>query len=571
MNRRRMLRESLQWGAGMTLGLFLRPADLMAVGREHLPSLLRNPLRFPPVFPGGTMELSLANVTVWPGTTTQVVGINNSYPCPTVRLQRGATLSATLVNHLTEPATVHWHGLIVPESMDGHPKDPVLPGSSYTYTFPIVQRAGTYFYHAHAHMLTAEHVYRGFAGLFIIDDDNEIPLGLPRGEFDVPLVIQDRKTIYQPQFTYSPTNMEMMVGYLGDVVLVNGTPDPYFEVSRTLYRFRLVNGSNARVYRVGFADGHQFHIIATDGGLKDQAVEATSFFLSPGERVDILMDFSSYAIGQTVMLESLPYTGGGGSQGMALGIIRFDVTGNQSSGGVVPSSMPAITYYDPLDVVRTRTFTLSMGMGMMMMINGRTFEMMRVDEEVPMNELERWRFVNQTTVFHPMHVHGALFQVLSRNGIPGLPPADRGWKDTVLVHPSETVDVLVKFTDYDGMYLLHCHNLEHEDAGMMMNFMLNGMTDVEEGQTPTEFWLDQNYPNPFNPSTTIRYGLPQAAFVTLAVYNALGQEVAVLVTGEKAPGSYEVKFDASGLASGMYLCRFSAGSVVKTRKMVLAR
>jgi len=581
MNRRRMLFDSLKWSSLVALGVNAKPGKVFALETGWLSELTGNPLRFPPVFTnGGMMGLSTTNVEVWPGTTTQIVAVNGSYPAPTVRIQRGATFSATLVNQLAEPATAHWHGLIAPEAMDGHPKDPVAPGSSFSYSFPVIQRAGTYFYHAHAHMLTAEHVYKGFAGLFIIDDDNEIPLGLPRGSFDVPLVIQDRRSAYQPQFTYAPTIMDSMNGYLGDTVLVNGTPDPYFEVSRTLYRFRVVNGSNARVYKIGFADNHAFHIVATDGGLKDEAVQASSFFLSPGERVDILMDFSSYALGQSVILKSLPFTGGGGSQGTELNLIRFDVTGVQSSGGVVPSSMPPITYYIPSEVVRTRVFTLTMAMGgtNIHKINNRTFELTRIDEEVPKNDLEEWRIVNGTTLFHPMHIHGVLFQVLSRNGSTNLPPSDRGWKDTMLVNPSETVRLLVKFTDYTGIYLLHCHNLEHEDDGMMMNFRVNNATGIEQEQdnVPSEFRLHQNHPNPFNPSTKISFDVPTASQVELEVFNVRGQKVATLVKQTLGTGQHTVEFTAvdphgASLSSGMYFVRMAAGSFVQSVKMILAK
>ncbi len=576
MNRRKMLLQSLKLGAAASLGIQLTRERAFALERGLLTELTGNPLRFPPVFTnGGTMTLASSNVLVWPGTTTQVIAINGSYPCPTVRVQRGAAFSATLVNQLAEPATAHWHGLIAPENMDGHPKDPVAPGGSFTYSFPIIQKAGTYFYHAHAHMLTAEHVYKGFAGLFIIDDDSEIPLGLPRGSFDIPLVIQDRRNAYQPQFTYAPTMLDTMNGYLGDTVLVNGTPDPYLEVSRTLYRFRLVNGSNARVYKIGFADNHAFHIVATDGGLKDQAVSATSFFLSPGERVDILMDFSSYTLGQNVVLKSLPFMGGGGTQGLDLNILRFDVTGSQISGGTVPATLPPITYYNPSDVVRTRTFTLtmSMGGGGMHKINNRSFDLTRIDEEVPGNQLEEWRIVNGTTEFHPMHIHGLLFQVYSRNGNTNLPPSDKGWKDTVLVNPSETVRVLVKFTHYNGIYLLHCHNLEHEDDGMMMNFRVGGLTQVEETNSgaPDSFRLYQNYPNPFNPSTTIKYSLREKTFVTLQVYDVAGRKIKTLVSKVQESGVHSVDFASSGLASGVYVYQLQAGGFVQTKKMILQK
>lgn len=581
MNRRKMLLNSLKWSSLAAVGLYAKPAKVFALETGSLRELTGNPLRFPPVFTnGGTLTLATANVEVWPGTTTQVIAVNGSYPGPTIRIQRGSTFSATLLNQLAEPATAHWHGLIAPENMDGHPKDPVAPGNSYTYSFLVTQRAGTYFYHAHAHMLTAEHVYKGFAGLFIVDDDNEIPLGLPRGSFDIPLVIQDRRSAYQPQFTYSPTTMDVMNGYLGDTVLVNGTPDPYFEVSRTLYRFRLVNGSNARVYKIGFADNHQFHIIATDAGLKDEAVAATSFLLAPGERVDILVDFSSYTLGQNVILKSLAFSGGGGSQGTELSLIRFDVTGTQNSGGVVPSSMPPITYYNSSDVVRTRTFTLTMTMGgtNIHKINNLTYDINRIDAEVPKNDLEEWRIINGTTLFHPMHIHGVIFQILSRNGNTNLPPSDKGWKDTVLVNPSETVRTLVKFTDYTGIYLLHCHNLEHEDDGMMMNFRVNNTTDIEDEKTgvPSEFRLHQNYPNPFNPSTKISFDVPVTTEVKLEVFNVQGQKVTTLVNQSVSAGRHTVAFAAvsvpgASLPSGAYFARMTAGDFVQIVKMVLMR
>lgn len=579
MNRRKMLLDSLKWSSLATLGVYAGSGKIFALETGLLTELTGNPLRFPPVFTnGGTMTLATANVEVWPGTTTQVIAVNGSYPAPTVRIQRGATFSATLLNQLAEPATAHWHGLIAPENMDGHPKDPVAPGGSYAYSFPVIQRAGTYFYHAHAHMLTAEHVYKGFAGLFIVDDDNEIPLGLPRGNFDVPLVIQDRRSAYQPQFTYAPSMMDVMNGYLGDLVLVNGTPEAYFEVSRTLYRFRLVNGSNARVYKIGFADGHAFHIVATDGGLKDEAVQTSAFLLSPGERVDILMDFSSYSLDQSVVLKSLPFTGGGGTQGLDLNILRFDVTGSETSGGSLPSTLPSITYYNPSDAVRTRTFLLSSTMGGGHKINNRSYDLNRIDEEVPRNELEEWRMVNGTAEFHPMHIHGLMFQVLSRNGNTNLPPSDKGWKDTVLVNPGETVRTLVKFADYTGIYLLHCHNLEHEDDGMMMNFRVNNATDVEneKDNIPSEFRLHQNYPNPFNPSTKISFDVPVASDVQLEVFNVKGQKVATLVNQPVAAGRHTVEFTAvdthgASLPSGAYFVRMAAGSAVESMKMMLIK
>lgn len=534
-----------------------------------------NPLRFPPVITGGTMTLAAGSVSIWPGSTTQVFAINNSYPAPTVQVERGSTFTVKFINQLSEPSTIHWHGLIVPELMDGHPKDAVQPGGSYTYSFPVLQRAGTYLYHSHAFMRTAAQVYKGFAGFFIVTDASETTLGLPTGGFDVPLVIQDRRSVDVPQFAYNPTPMDVMNGFLGDLPLVNGTPDAYLEVSRTLYRFRLLNGSNARLYNVGLSDNHIFHILSTDGGLKDQAVEATSFMLSPGERVEILMDFSSYAIGQSVILKSLPFAQGMGQypQGVEMNLLRFDVAGNAKSGGVVPTSLPPITYHDPSNVVRTRTFALTSAMMGGHKINNVSFDLKRIDEEVSTHQLEEWVIINETDEYHPMHVHGLLFQVHSRNGNIILPPSEKGWKDTVLVNPRDTVKVLVLFDDYAGVYLLHCHNLEHEDDGMMLNIRVTTSTDIADRveTLPSDITLHQNYPNPFNPSTTIRYGLPSREHVTLTVFNTLGQQVSVLQEGDQDAGYHEVKFDGQDLPSGVYFCRIQVGVFTDTKKLLLVR
>lgn len=575
-----MLLKALQAGALISLA---KPMQIFASEKKNaiLTELTGNPLRFPPVFTnGGTMTLATSNVNVWPGQNTQVLAINSSYPGPSVVIQRGSNFTANFINNHTEPATIHWHGINAPELMDGHPKDAIAPGGSYTYTFPVINRGGTYFYHSHADMLTAEHVFKGFAGFFIVDDPAELSLGLPRGIYDVPLCIQDRRAADIPQFTYNPVMNDVMNGFLGDTPLINGTPEAYFEVSRTLYRFRLLNGSNARIYKIAFSDNRPFHIIATDGGLKDQAVQVTSFFLSPGERTDILVDFSPYTIGQNVILKSLPFTAPGTGtyrQGTEMNLMRFDITGNTGSGGIIPATMPPINYYNIADIKTTRNFVLTMTMSGMHMhlINGLTFEMNRIDWETPLNSLEEWKIVNASNMLHPMHSHSEQFQVYSRNGNTNLPPEDKGWKDTVLINPLETVRVLVKFETYKGIFLFHCHNLEHEDDGMMLNYKIVDPIGINEnnGNIPDEYKLHQNYPNPFNPETKIRFDLPESGNVTLKVYDQLGKEVSTLFSGYKNAGSYEVSFNAdrSGLASGVYFYKLIADKKSFTKRMILEK
>ncbi len=567
MNRREFIIKSAIAGAAIST------SKLFPFTGNDSKMLIGNPLRFPPELQSGEpLIFNSSNVEVWPGTTTQILGLNNSYPGPTIRARKGDSFSVLFENQYTEEATIHWHGLLVPELMDGQPKDAVLTGDSYTYTFPVFQRAGTYFYHSHAHHLTAKHVYKGYAGFFIVEDIDELQYGLPTGAYDIPLLIQDRHSIYQPQFTYSPTMMDRMFGYLGDVPLVNGTPEAYFGVQKTLYRFRLLNGSNARVFKIAFSDNSPFWVIATDDGLKDDSVLMTNTFLAPGERIDILFDFLPYNLGSSVTLQSQAFNGVG-SQGIQMDLLRFDIIGNLSSGGIVPQNLALINFYNINDIQRTRNFILSQsGMGSgMHRINGLTYDMNRIDEIIPFGDLEEWKFENTTNNFHPMHVHGVMFQVHSRNGNTNLNPNDKGWKDTVLVNPNETVSVLVKFVDYSGTYLLHCHNLEHEDDGMMLNIRIDSSTDVQENNQPDSFQLYQNFPNPFNPITTIKYFIPSAAAVKLIVYDLLGKEVKILIDSFQQSGEHTTIFNGNEMSSGVYVYTLYAGKRTQSKKFILSK
>lgn len=575
-----MLLKTLAAGALLTI-----PKPLQLFANEKKNAVLTevsgtgNQLRFPPVFTnGGNMTLAETTEQVWPGQDTQIITINGSYPGPSVIIDKGQTFTANVINNLNEVITTHWHGVSTPANMDGHPRDAVAPGSSKVYTFPVLNRGGTYFYHAHADMLTAKQVYRGFAGFFIVRDPAE-NYNLPSGAYDVPLCIQDRRIADIPGFPYNPGNPETVWGMLGDTVLVNGTPDAYFEVSKTLYRFRLLNGSNARVYKIAFSDNRSFHIIATDGGLKDNPVQATEFMLSPGERVEILVSFAADNIGSNVTLRSLAFTHGGTlpyKQGIALDIIRFDITNNNSSGGVVPAAFNPITYYNQSEVVETRIFTLTMsGSHPMHKINGLTFDINRIDWSTRLHSLEKWTIRNLTADFHPMHTHEAQWQVLARNGNTNLPPNDKGWKDTVMLYPGETVEVLVKFTEYKGLYLFHCHNLEHEDDGMMLNFEIIDPIGIQQlgTEVPVKFELYQNYPNPFNPSTKIKFDIAKRIEenASLRIYDIRGRQVAELFNGRLNPGTFEAEWNPKFLPSGTYFARLTAGSFSKTIKLVLAK
>lgn len=455
---------------------------MVAAGVQFVPtSRLRaqsarvgNPLRLPPDWSEGSLVVAPANLAIWPGYSTVVSAINGGVPGPTIRVRRGEEFAARVQNNLGEPLVLHWHGVLTPERMDGHPRDQVAAGQSYEVRFPVRQRAGTCWYHAHTDQLTAEQAYAGVAGFFIIEDPAEAAFGLPSGSHDVPLVFTDKRVSASRQLVYAPSMMDVMSGYLGDVMLVNGTPEAWLSVDRGLYRLRLLNGSNARIYKVALSDGRPFHLIGTDGGLLAAPVSVTSAMLAPGQRLEVLVDFSAYAAGASVVLKSLSFPGGGGmmggpQQGTEMDLLRFYVDNAATGNATSPATLQPFTPLNPAQARRTRVFTLAMS-GMVHTINGQLFNMQRTDFSVPFGDVEIWEYRNTGSEPHPMHAHAALCQVLSRSSAVSLPPEDAGWKDTVLVNPAETVRVLTRFDTHSGVFVHHCHNLEHEDSGMMQNF-----------------------------------------------------------------------------------------------------
>ena len=472
MRRRDMLKRTMAAGLGLSAGGFLedRPGrGALRGGGAGLPS------------PGVpiTLPATEATVEVWPNLPTTLQTYGGIYPSPILRARLGETVDVTLDNQLTEPTNIHWHGLTVPADMDGHPMDVVAPGSSFRYTFPVVDRAGTYWYHPHPDMITASQVYRGMAGFFLVGDAEEDALGLPSGAFDVPLLLQDRRYIPDGSFTYAPTMMDLAGGYLGDGVLVNGVPDAELKVAAAAYRFRFLNGSNARVFRLAFQDRRTFQVIAGDGGLLRRPMPASEVFLSPGERVEIYVDFSRDAATPSLRLVSLPFSpygtvnahhhdtpAGGTPQGDPMTVMRLSVSGT----GPAPALPSRLVQQERLGpYVRRRRFIMNMGMPPAhgnLTINGLAYDPARVDAHVERGDTELWEVINASDHPHPFHVHATQFQVLSRSSRP-IPPHERGRKDTVLAWPGDILELLIRFDHYPGMYVFHCHNLEHEDAGMM--------------------------------------------------------------------------------------------------------
>src|SRR5215211_4121188 len=254
------------------------------------------------------------SVEVVPGKRTELRAYlaerdGRTYVNLTLRVQKGKEFSSEFTNDLDEETTVHWHGLHVDWRMDGHPFRPVAPGATYRYAFPVLDRGGTYWYHPHPHGRTAIQTYSGLAGLFLVEDEDERKLSealdLRLGETDIPLLIQDKVLDESGNVVYVP-------GVMRKVILINLTPNPYLEVGTRIYRFRVLNGSNSRTYRLAFSKTGEdellpYQIIGTDGGLLERPRETSEVFLSPAERMDVLLDLSSFEVGEGVVLRSLPF------------------------------------------------------------------------------------------------------------------------------------------------------------------------------------------------------------------------------------------------------------------------
>lgn len=482
-----------------------------------------------PVLPGPATRVWRYEARLLKGAPATIASLPDSYLGPVLRWRTGQRVRVHFLNDLPEPSIVHWHGLDVPQEADGHPRLAVGPGQRYVYEFEVTNRAGTYWYHPHPHMRTAHQVYHGLAGIILVSDPVESALNLPDGDDDLICVIQDRQFGNDNQLVYlSGMPMDNMNGFLGSRMLVNGRPSASRSLATRAYRLRLMNGSNARVYKLGWDPATPMTVIGTDGGLLERPVQRPYVTLAPGERVDTILDLREAPIGHRLVLRSLEFPselftmtmgsgrmgggmrggmgGGGGDRrgrtGMGRGAAgetlpqgaRFDVMTvtvdrRERSAFVLP---PRLSSFDrtwqPPASVPTRVVKLDFR-HMRFLLDGREFDMQEVTsaETVKAGSTHIWELDNSGPTMmnvrlgHPLHLHGRQYRVLKRQVEPARRAGwdtlregfvDEGWKDTVLVLPGERVQVLVTFSSHPGLYLYHCHNLEHEDMGMMRNFKI---------------------------------------------------------------------------------------------------
>ena len=470
---------------------FLLPASFLTA--QQPPQVdFQHPLPIPPLQSGvRTNGENVYELTAQDGSRrfirdvdTPTYGYNGDYLGPTLRFRRGEEVRIRVRNKLQEPTTVHWHGMEVPGAADGGPHQSIPAGAIWEPRFTVDQPAATLWYHPHPIGNTARQVYLGLAGLIIVDDPFSDSLNLPTnyGRDDIPLIIQDRRFQADGTLSYRLNMPELMHGLIGDTYLTNGAIKPYLAVENELIRFRLLNGSNSSIYRLSFSDESPFTQIASDGGFLEEPEAMKTLILSPGERAEIIVDLSSRKIGSSLTLVTETFQG---FRDEVLKIlVQGETSGRQGTATRIPKRLASIPAIPESRSSGSRRFDLQTmsggGMGMMgggsarrLTINGRKMDMGRIDFSVRAGSTEIWEIANLRTgmmeIPHSFHVHGVQFQVLDING--NTPPAgEGGWKDTVLVWPGDTLRIIIPFREYPGIYMYHCHLLEHEDDGMMGQF-----------------------------------------------------------------------------------------------------
>lgn len=498
-----------------TIGIGLGAAGVgfASLVRSQDTAAERQPLNIPQ-FDAGTLSDDVYNFDLTlqrgrhsflPGLSTETLGINGNYLGPTLRFNRNERVALQVKNAIGEPSSLHWHGFHLPPTEDGGPHQEIAPNQTWNPSFDVVQFAGTYWYHSHVMHNAGEQVYRGLAGMIIVEDEEQ-DTSLPRdyGVDDIPLIIQDRSFNDDGALRYMGRYEDAVMGMLGETILVNGTMNPFISPRTRIIRLRLLNASNARTYNLGFSDDRQFYQVASDGGLLAAPVPLTRLQLAVAERAEILVEFDpgeETTLVNIALPPAFPEFPGAMSEMMralntqAFDILHFRAQAQLSDNAELPTALSEIYRLPEAAATNTRSFRLGMGNGMrsgedrgpgrgsrngrgfgggQFSINGRLMSENYINERIQFNTTEIWELTNTSPMMHPFHVHNGQFQLLDRDGEP--PPANEmGWKDTVKVGPGELVRIVMRFTDYrdeENPYMYHCHILEHEDRGMMGQFVV---------------------------------------------------------------------------------------------------
>lgn len=537
-----------------------------------------NPLAIPPTLSGTSFALTVLDTShnFFGNVQTPTYAFNGSYLGPTLILNKNDSVNISVQNTLTQSTTVHWHGMHVPAEMDGGPHTVIPAASTWNVGFTVRNDASTCWYHPHLHMNTGTQVVMGLAGMIIVQDTVEAQLNLPRtyGVDDIPVVLQDR--------TFNPTGDFIMDG-LSDSMVVNGTMHPYLDAPAQVVRLRILNGSNVRSYNLGFSDNRTFYVIASDGGLLSQPVAVTRLKVASGERYEILLDLTNDQ-GNNFILMSYASAfantepgGAGMANGSSLlnavdfGIMQINVVAPAGSPvTTIPSSLISITPWNAANANTIRYKTLE-GTGMFATManftfNNVAFDMQVINDTIPLDNLEMWQFTNNSNIAHPIHIHDIEFYIVSRNG--NQPPAyEEGLKDVFYIMPNEVVQVIMKFEDFTNdsvPYMYHCHNLVHEDNGMMAQFIVvDTLTGIQEQELTTVHL----FPNPTTNAIQLMFASNATGSYAIELLDVRGCVIREQVFSPQIKGN-NLTIDFSNEANGLYFIRVTGESGSKTIKIV---
>ncbi len=554
MKRRDFIKTSILTSSALAIGCGDKQSAQLALPDYADRTFVVPPLAKPEIIDGKKIfkfSINRNTTEIFKGKLTHVLGYGDSLLGPTIRVDDADDVGFEITNHLSVNTTTHFHGLHLPAKEDGGPYQIIPPNKTWKPSWRINQLASTQWYHPHLEGYTGEQVYKGMAGFFLIDDEISKSLDIPKtyGVDDFPMVIQDRRFDENAQFLYlNKGDFDKSGGMKGHTILVNGRPVPTLNAPAQMIRLRILNGSNARIYNLGFEGDIQFYQIASDGGFLEKPVALTRVLLGPAERIEILLDLGK-SKGKTLLLKSFsaeyydkqklnghqfggPFkVGGTGRLSHSVDVldkINFDImsvhvnkSANANAVKKMPNKLTKITRLKESDAVKTRRFGLTVMSGfkinrrvftslfktingialegehMLHLINGVQMDMSVINEVVKKGDVEIWRITNGAHTTHPFHIHDVQFQILDREQGDGSDPTppnenERGWKDTVLLMPEEAVRVIAKFDHYSDTqypYMYHCHILEHEDSGMMGQFLVvepedfdTVMTDIDNNK-----------------------------------------------------------------------------------------
>ena len=455
----------------------------------HTPPLL-SPVRSDEATDYYEIVVEKAQAEIIPGFETEIWGYNGITPGPLIRQHEGRQAIVRFINKLGKDdgkedinTVIHLHGMPTQPQYDGYATDFVPPDYYKDYHYPN-DRVATLWYHDHVMDLTWRNVYMGLLGMYIVEDEYERNLPLPKGEYDVPLIIESKDFATDGSLIFDDDEKKSL--FENFVTLINGVPWPRMEVANRKYRFRILNGTAKTFYQLALSrsassltEGEQLIVIGNDGGLIDQPVVLNApetLRMSMAERYEVIVDFSKYPVGTRLYLQNTGLEETVDFTTSVKPLMCFDVVRQEPDDSEIPTQLRPFEAISLAASVRDRTFTYKKEEGKWV-INDKVWDVQRIDARINPGDVEIWTLINpQEGKLHPVHLHFAEGQILDRNGKPPF-PYERGWKDVFHVGSQETVRVAFRFATrngqkYQGKYMMHCHHLEHEDNGMMSQFIV---------------------------------------------------------------------------------------------------